>query len=91
MEKVKRLMKDEKIKETIINKMFEIAGHTVTYNDVKYRDDEWYLEWGMDDNQRNEWIEWASEYLQKERKISKSRARISILYFNLRSGLTDIK
>ena len=33
--------KDEIIVKTLINKMFEIAGHNVTYEDIKDRKDNW--------------------------------------------------
>jgi hypothetical protein len=46
----KRLTKQEKwnkASEDLINKMFEIAGHNVTYDDIKGRTDAWYTDWTM--------------------------------------------
>ena len=37
----------EEIIRTIINKMFEIAGHDVTFEQVADRKDAWYQEWTM--------------------------------------------
>ena len=42
---VKRLSYEEKWQialETLINKMFEIAGHEVTFNDIVDRKDNWF-------------------------------------------------
>ena len=91
MQALKELKKNERIREDIINKMFEISGHSVTYNDIKDRIDEWYMEWGMTEDERKEWIDWSINYLQKNHKMSKARAKLSILYFDLRVGLTDKK
>jgi len=46
----KRLTKEQKREQVLIdliNKMFEIAGHEVTYNDIVGRTDQWYTEWTM--------------------------------------------
>ena len=43
----KRLSRDEKWDQAVIdliNKMFEIAGHNVTYDDIKDRKDDWYTQ-----------------------------------------------
>ena len=47
---MKRLSKEEKQEQAVIdliNKMFEIAGHNVTYDDIKGRQDNWYQQWEM--------------------------------------------
>ena len=54
----KRLTTQEKREKAlidIINKMFEIAGHDVTFDDVKGRKDEWYTQWTMTIEQNDEW------------------------------------
>ena len=46
----KRLSKQEKnqkVVEELINKMFYIAGHNISYEDIKDRKDSWYQEWEM--------------------------------------------
>ncbi len=45
--------------ENAINKMFEIAGHDVTYNDIKGRQDNWYAQWTMTMDQSEEWRKWG--------------------------------
>ncbi len=39
--------------------MFEIAGHQVTYDDVKDRKDDWFQQWTMTVEQNEEWQEWG--------------------------------
>ena len=51
--------KSEMVKD-LINKIFEIAGHDVTYDDVKDRKDDWYTQWTMTVKQSNEWVDWGS-------------------------------
>lgn len=60
----------EEIVLTIINKMFEIAGHDVTYEQVARRKDAWFQEWTMTYEQNREWTKWMTEYFKKERKMS---------------------
>ncbi len=60
----KRRPQGEEIVRTIINKMFEIAGHNVTYDDVVGRKDAWYQEWTMTVAQNDEWKEWMKDYFK---------------------------
>lgn len=67
-----RLSKDQKKERMVIdliNKMFEIAGHSVTYNDVKDRKDDWYTDWTMTMEQNDEWKKWGKKYLMKELRM----------------------
>ena len=53
-----RLSKEQKKQKMVvdmINKMFEIAGHPVTFDDVKDRKDNWYTQWTMTMEQNDEW------------------------------------
>jgi hypothetical protein len=70
---------------TIINKMFEIAGHKVTYDDIKDRKDAWYADWTMTVAQDEEWKKWMQEYFIKECKmvkglVSREAAMISLMW-----------
>jgi len=50
METKKRLSREQKREQAVIdliNQMFIIAGHEVTYDDVKDRKDDWYAQWTM--------------------------------------------
>ena len=54
--------------EELINKMFEIAGHNVKYEDIKDREDDWYMLWSMTKEQNEEWIKWGQKFLKKKVK-----------------------
>ena len=57
--------KQEQFVVDLINKMFEIAGHQVTYDDVKDRKDNWFTEWTMTVEQNEEWKKWGRAYLKR--------------------------
>jgi uncharacterized glyoxalase superfamily protein PhnB len=87
----KRLTRDEKAQktvETLINKMFEIAGHDVRYKDVKGRTDAWYKDWTMTVEQNDQWKTWGIEYLRKNMKLNKKSAEIEMAWITLMWGLT---
>jgi hypothetical protein len=67
--------------------MFEIAGHNVTYDDIKGRTDDWYTDWTMTVAQAEQWKEWGMEYLQKNMKLNKKLADIEMRMFNVMYGL----
>lgn len=71
----------------LINKMFEIAGHDVTYDDIKDRKDAWYSEWTMSVEQGEEWFEWGVKYLQRNLNIDKQKAKKEMQYAFINWGL----
>ena len=79
--------KNDIIVETLINKMFEIAGHSVTLEDIKGRTDNWYQQWTMTEEQNKEWREWGSKYLKKEKRYNKEFASRQMAMFDLNYGL----
>jgi len=79
--------KNDFIVETLINKMFEIAGHTVKYEDIKDRKDNWYQQYTMTEDQNKEWKEWGINFLKKQGRILKSRAPKEMAFFDLMYGL----
>jgi hypothetical protein len=79
--------KDEIIVETLINKMFEVAGHNVTFEDIKGRTDNWYQQWTMTEDQNKEWREWGTEYLRKQKRYRKDLASRQMAMFDLNYGL----
>jgi len=84
----KKRITDEELTEAIINKMFEIAGHNVTYSEIKDRKDSWYADWNMTVEQGEEWKTWVVEFLKKERRYTKDRAERAAGWINLMWGLT---
>ena len=73
--------------EDVINKMFEIAGHSVTFNDVKDRKDDWYTQWTMTVAQSDEWKEWGMKEIQKRFKYNKQFAEREMGMITLMWGL----
>ena len=86
----KRLTREQKQNQAVIdlvNKMFEIAGHQVTYDDIKDRQDNWFQEWTMTVEQNEEWQEWGRKYLMKLFRMSSKRAEIEMQWACLGWGL----
>ena len=86
----KRLTREEKQKlfvENVINKMFEIAGHNVTYNDIKDRKDNWYAQWTMTMEQSEEWKQWGITEIKKQFKYSTVMAEREMGMVSLMWGL----
>lgn len=86
----KRLSKKEKEEKAIvdlINKMFEIAGHSITYMDIKDRKDSWYTDWMMTVEQNEEWKEWGRKYLMKNLRTPKFLAEREMEMISLNYGL----
>jgi hypothetical protein len=89
--KRKRLTREQKREQAVvdlINQMFIIAGHDVTYDDIKDRKDDWYQQWKMTIEQADEWKQWGIKYLRENLKINKKMAENEMLWFNLQYGLT---
>jgi len=86
----KRLSKQEKKEQVIIdlvNKMFEIAGHTVTFEDIKYRKDNWFQEWTMTTEQNDQWKLWGKKYLIKNLRMNAKKAENEMIWISLQWGL----
>lgn len=82
-----REQKREQAVIDIINQMFVIAGHEVTYEDIKGRNDNWFTQWTMTTAQADEWKAWGIAYLRKNLKMSKVLAEKEMTWFNLQWGL----
>lgn len=88
--KRKRLTREQKREQAVvdlINKMFEIAGHQVTYDDIKERKDDWYCQWEMTVEQNEEWKNWGEQYLKKVFKLNKTYAKREMAMVSLMWGL----
>mgnify|MGYP000944822423 FL=1 len=72
----------------LIDKMFEIAGHDVKYEDIVERKDNWFWDWTMTMEQRNQWMEWGVDYLRKNnRYTTKKQAEINMSWVDMQWGL----
>jgi len=88
--KRKRLSREEKKERAIvdlIDQMFIIAGHDVTYEDIKDRKDDWFTQWSMTVEQGEEFKEWGKRYLMKELRMRDKQAETEMQWINLQWGL----
>ena len=86
----KRLSRQQKIDNMVvdmINEMFRIAGHAVTYDDIKDRKDDWFHEWTMTEAQNEEWKRWGKKYVQKNFRMYAKQAEKEMMWINLMWGL----
>ena len=79
--------KQEQFVVDVINKMFEIAGYQVTYDDVKDRKDDWYAQWTMTMEQSEEWKQWGITEIKKQFKYSTVMAEREMGMVSLMWGL----
>ena len=87
MKRLTREQKREKAVVDIINKMFEIAGHDVTYDDI-VGVDKWYQKYTMTFEQGEQLKEWGKQYLMRELKLRAAYAEKEMQWFNVQWGLT---
>jgi len=90
METKKRMSREEKREKAVvdlINQMFIIAGHEVTYDDIKDKD-KWFQEYSMTVQQAEEFSKWGKKYLMKNLKMRAVQAEREMQWFNLQWGLT---
>ena len=88
--KRKRLSREEKKNKAVvdlINQMFIIAGHDVTYQDVVGVDN-WFKDYTMTVEQSDELKKWGKKYLMKNLNMYAKQAEKEMLWFNLQWGLT---
>jgi hypothetical protein len=86
----KRLSREEKWDLAVvdlINEMFKIAGHSVTYEDIKDRKDNWFNDWTITMDQYEEWKLWGKKYLQKKLNIYAKPAEKQMNWVGLMWGL----
>jgi|SRR6056300_419853 hypothetical protein len=87
--KRKRLTREQKKEKAVvdlINQMFIIAGHNVTYDDILGVDD-WFTQWTMTVEQGEEFQEWGKKYLMKELRTGAKQAEKEMQWFSLQWGL----
>jgi hypothetical protein len=86
MKRLTREQKKEKAIVDIINKMFEISGHDVTYDDI-VGVDKWWQKYTMTVAQGEQLEEWGKKYLMKELKLRAAYAEKEMQWFSVMWGL----
>jgi hypothetical protein len=86
MKRLTREQKKEKAIVDLINQMFVIAGHDVTYDDI-VGVDKWFQNYTMTVQQAEEFTKWGEKYLMKELKMRAAYAEKEMRWFNVMWGL----
>ena len=84
-----RLNKEQKQEQAVIdliNQMFIIAGHQVTYNDILGKE-KWFQEYTMTVEQAEEFKKWGKKYLMKNLRTYAKAAEREMMWFTLQYGL----
>ena len=85
----KRLTREEKREQAVvdlINEMFRIARHNVTFEDIENQEN-WFNEYEMTEEQRDEWKAWGKKYLMKKLGMYAARAEKEMSWIGLMWGL----
>ena len=84
---MKRADKNKLILKELIDKMFEIAGHPLKFEDVEGRKDNWFQQYTMTEAQNEEWRDWGIKLIMKKRRYNKFLADREIRWLDLYCGL----
>ena len=84
---MKRADKDKLILKELIDKMFEIAGHPLKFEDVEGRTDNWFQQYTMTEAQNEEWRDWGIKLIMKKRRYNKYLADREMRMLDLYCGL----
>ena len=90
METKKRLSREQKWDKAVvdlINEMFIIAGHEVTFDDIKDRKDNWFQQWTMTMQQYEDWKLWGKKHLMKNLRLSAKNAEREMMWVGIQWGL----
>ncbi len=79
--------KERQLLKELIDKMFEIAGHNLKFEDVEGRKDNWFQQYTMTETQNEEWKEWGTKLLAKKRRYGKKLANREMRMLDLYCGL----
>jgi hypothetical protein len=84
---MKREDKNKLILKELIDKMFEIAGHDLKFEDVEGRKDNWFQQYTMTEAQNEEWRDWGIKLIMKKHRYNKYLADREMRMLDLYCGL----
>ena len=84
---MKRADKNKLVLKELIDKMFEIAGHPLKFEDVEGKKDNWYQQHTMTEAQNEEWREWGTKFIMKKHRYNKYLADREMRMLDLYCGL----
>jgi len=79
--------REKQLLKELIDKMFEISGHSLRFEDVEGRTDNWFQEYTMTEEQNKEWREWGTNLINKKRRYGKKAAENEMAWLDLYCGL----
>jgi hypothetical protein len=79
--------KERMFLKELIDKMFEIAGHNLKFEDVEGRTDNWYQQYTMTESQNKEWRDWGVKYIKKKKRYYSKIAEREMAMLDLYCGL----
>lgn len=82
--------KGKQLLKELIDKMFEIAGHDLKFEDVEGRTDNWFQQHTMTESQNKQWREWGIKWIMKKRRYNKYTADREMRMLDLYCGLKTI-
>lgn len=86
MEKIKN--PNQLIIGIILNKMFDISKQVISFEEaINIHPENWYTEYTMTKEQRNEWMNWAVNFLNKKKRWSKNKCKIEMMWVDFAYGL----
>jgi hypothetical protein len=84
---MKRADKNKLVLKELIDKMFEIAGHPLKFEDVEGRTDNWFQQYTMTEAQNKEWRDWGIKFIMKKHRYNKYLADRHMRMLDLYCGL----
>jgi hypothetical protein len=85
--RLNRQEKKDKVFKDLINQMFIMAGHNVTYDDI-VGVEQWFNKYTMTVEQGEEFKKWGKQYLMKNLQMRAYAAEKEMMWFNVMWGLT---
>jgi hypothetical protein len=82
--------KERQLLKELIDKMFEIAGHPLKFEDVEGRKDNWFQQYTMTEAQNKEWKEWGTKHIKKKKRYYSKIASREMAFLDLYCGLKII-
>jgi hypothetical protein len=79
--------KERLLLKEIIDKMFEIAGHDLKFEDVEGRTDNWFQQYTMTEAQNKEWKDWGTKLIKKKKRYLRNIASREMAMIDLYCGL----
>jgi hypothetical protein len=79
--------KERQLIKELIDKMFEIAGHDLKFEDVEGRKENWFQQYTMTESQNKEWRDWGIKLIMKKRRYNKYLADREMRMLDLYCGL----